>query len=713
MAYGYFDRTMDIYMTQILQTLLLTGSSPEAKRHELKQYFNQTWALYESLFDIINTDSAYYLKAEPLRHPLIFYFGHTATFYINKLTLSKLVDERVNDHFESMFAIGVDEMSWDDLNNTHYQWPSITEVRTYRQKVNKIVNRVIDQMPLPLPITPNCPAWIILMGIEHERIHLETSSVILRQLPLSVLKPQLQWQPCHDHGVAEPNQLLSVTGKNITLGKSEQDLTYGWDNEYGSKSFKVTDFKAAKFLVSNQEFLRFVKAGGYLTLSYWTEEGQHWLRYTKAQMPRFWRKDNGKWFQRNLTEEIPLPMNWPVEVNQLEAKAFCNWKTSQSQRSIRLPTEAEWYLLRENIADDAPEWQEVPGNISLAYYASSCPVNRFENNGFFDIIGNVWEWTETPINSFNGFTVHPLYDDFSVPTFNGKHNLIKGGSWISTGNEVIRSSRYAFRRHFYQHAGFRYVESSQEPAKMAELSVYETDQMVSQYLEFHYGAEYFDVANFCVNGVVQALNEIQLNHRAKALDIGCSVGRASFELAKVFDQVDAIDFSARFIQQAYALTEQGEKHYTICTEGDLQEFKSVSLTELGYQNEANKITFTQGDACNLKSQYSGYDLVYAANLIDRLGDPKVFLDTIHQRINQGGYLVIISPYTWLEDYTSKDKWLGGLKVKGENFTTLDGLTETLIGKFELVAVKEIPFVIRETKRKFQHSVSEMTIWRKR
>jgi len=53
------------------------------------------------------------------------------------------------------------------------------------------------------------------------------------------------------------------------------------------------------------------------------------------------------------------------------------------------------------------------------------------------------------MNSYKGFEVHPFYDDFSTPTFDTKHNLIKGGSFISTGNEALTSSRYAFRRHFY------------------------------------------------------------------------------------------------------------------------------------------------------------------------------------------------------------------------------------------------------------------------
>jgi len=696
-----------------IKTVLLTGSSEQHKRLELKNYFNQTWALYESLFEIVNNDEAYFKKAEPLRHPLIFYFGHTATFYINKLTLGKYIDSRIDTRLESIFAIGVDEMSWDDLDAAHYDWPKVDTVKDYRRKVCSLVNQFIDEMPLPLPITQSDPAWIILMGIEHERIHLETSSVIIRQLPLADVTPHYNWMPCLDSGESPNNSLLSIEGKSMQLGRQGNDQTYGWDNEFGEQPFTVDNFKAAKFLVSNQEYLEFVKADGYQQPRYWNEEGKGWLAYTKATMPRFWRLEENKLLQRNLSSEIPLPLNWPVEVNQLEAKAFCNWKAEQSNTNIRLLTEAEWYLLRDNIDTDSPYWSEAPGNIHLEYFASSCPVNRFEHNGLYDVIGNVWQWTETPIDGFNGFQVHPLYDDFSTPTFDGLHNLIKGGSWISTGNESIKASRYAFRRHFYQHAGFRYVESNQKPEEMAQINVYETDELISQYLEFHYGSEYFSVENFCVNSVKQCLQELQLTHRSKALDIGCSVGRATFELAKTFDHVDGLDFSARFIQQACTLIEQGEKRYTIRTEGDLVEFKSITLAELNYIEIADKVSFMQGDACNLKSQYTGYDLIYASNLIDRLGDPKQFLSSIYDRINTGGYLVITSPYTWLEDYTNKDNWLGGTKVHGENFTTLDGLTENLISRFELIAVKEIPFVIRETKRKFQHSLSEMTIWRKR
>ena len=70
------------------------------------------------------------MRPESLRHPLIFYFGHTATFFANKLMVSKIIDGRINPKIESMLAIGVDEMSWDDFNEAHYDWPTMDEVRT-------------------------------------------------------------------------------------------------------------------------------------------------------------------------------------------------------------------------------------------------------------------------------------------------------------------------------------------------------------------------------------------------------------------------------------------------------------------------------------------------------------------------------------------------------------------------------------------------------
>jgi putative 4-mercaptohistidine N1-methyltranferase len=414
-----------------------------------------------------------------------------------------------------------------------------------------------------------------------------------------------------------------------------------------------------------------------------------------------------------VAEEIDMPWDWPVEVNYLEAKAFCNWKSAATGKSLRLPTESEWYHLRDQkIHTDQPYWEEAPGNINLEHYASSCPVTKFANGDFFDVIGNVWQWTETPITGFLGFEIHPFYDDFSTPTFDGLHNLIKGGSWISTGNEATRDSRYAFRRHFFQHAGLRYVESDRTVS--VRVDVYETDPLVAQYCESHYGEDYFGVENFPKALSQLCLDRMKDRPRRKALDLGCAVGRGTFELARSFQEVMGLDFSARFVRIGVEMKEKGFIRYARTEEGELMSYHETRLSDLGLAGTESRVAFQQADACNLKEIHSGYDLVVAANLIDRLYSPRKLLGMIHERINPGGLLVIASPYTWDEAFTEKEEWLGGVRVAGEPFTTLDGLHECLDANFtRLEEPVNLPFVIRETRRKFQHSFSEVTIWQRR
>ena len=695
-------------------TILLNADSVEEKREEIRTYFHKTFSIYEELHSILKDDEAFYIRPEPLRHPHIFYFGHTATFYVNKLVLAKILDRRINPSYESMFAIGVDEMSWDDLDDVHYDWPAVEDVRIYRKRVRELVDNLIATLPLPLPITWESPFWAILMGIEHERIHFETSSVLLRQTDISRVQPHPLFPRYPQHGEAPVNELVAVCGGDVSLGVSHRDHTmYGWDDEYGTHSSHVDAFEASKYLVSNREYLEFIEAGGYNTPEYWTEEGMAWLEYTRAQHPVFWIVAKGIYRYRALTEEMEMPWDWPVDVNYLEAKAFCNFKSKQLNAPIRLPSEDEWVHLR-NISgiQDEPFWQEAPGNINLEYAASSVPVNRFRTGEFYDVIGNVWQWTETPIYGFNGFKVHPMYDDFSTPTFDNLHNLIKGGSWISTGNEANFASRYAFRRHFFQHAGFRYVQSPREV--VIENSVYEEDQAASQYCEFHYGETYLGVENFQKKIADIALHYTRELPRKKALDIGCSVGRISFELAGEYESVTGLDFSARFINLAHRLQTEGKLRYTIPDEGELVSYREHTLEEFGLAENASTITFMQADACNLKPHFQGYDLVVAANLVDRLYAPRRFLRILHERVNPGGIVVLASPYTWLEEFTEKEEWLGGYKKDGDNVFTIDSLHEVLDEYFELLdQPQDVEFVIRETRRKFQHTISEVTVWQRK
>jgi hypothetical protein len=116
---------------------------------------------------------------------------------------------------------------------------------------------------------------------------------------------------------------------------------------------------------------------------------------------------------------------------------------------------------------------------------------------------------------------------------------------------------------------------------------------------------------------------------------------------------------------------------------------------------------------NLSSDLGAFDVVLMANLIDRLSEPRRCLVRLPELVRAGGQLIITSPYTWLEEFTPREHWLGGFERHGQRVTTLDGLQAALDGSFELVKTLDLPFLIREHARKFQWSVAQASCWVRR
>ncbi|MBN2766469.1 MAG: 5-histidylcysteine sulfoxide synthase [Paludibacteraceae bacterium] len=696
----------------ITQTIDLKNGKADDKRREIREYFEKTWAVDELLYTQLKSDEVFYHRGDPLRHVLLFYLGHTAVFFINKFFLAKMIDTRINPDFESIFAIGVDEMSWDDLDERHYNWPKVSEVREYRGKAKAVILNIIDNAPLKLPITWDDPFWIVLMGIEHERIHLETSSVLIRQLPLNEVLSGRFGSPCTEYGEAPSNKMLPVPGGEIKLGKPANHHFYGWDNEYGNHTEMVADFKTSKFLCSNAEFLEFILDNGYVNKSNWTEEGWHWRNFKQANMPLFWRKNADEYRLRLVAEEIPMPWNWPVEVNYLEAKAYCNWRSAREGITYRLPTEAEWYRLAEHCKiADVGERQRAQGNLNLEKYSSACPVNMFAQGDFYDVAGNVWQWTETPISGFAGFKVHPMYDDFSTPTFDGKHNIIKGGSWISTGNEATLHARYAFRRHFYQHAGFRIVASEQ--ALVIHNNEYETDAEVTLACEAEWTTPDPQTQNFSQQLATHIL-KITNQKPGKVLDLNADTGRLAFELAPFSESITAIDFSARFIRMPVQMRDQEFMRYIVTDECELLHYREIVLSEIANSTGSKKIQFLQDNANNLKTLYTDYNLIILAQLLEELTLPVSFLQKIHKRLLPGGLLVIASTYNWDRNNIERSQRPGGFKRDGEPVNSYEGIKDILSPHFsEFTQAINLTQIRPLSSRTSEYRNCEVSVWKKR
>ena len=738
-------------------------------RQQALDYFDNSWTLTEVLFSGLQGEEAFYRPPyHSLRHPMIFYYGHPPTLYINKLRVANLIEKSLNPYFERLFETGVDEMRWDDMSKNEMRWPSIQEVHAYRQQVYRTVRDVIETHPDLAsghePITQQHPLWALFMGFEHERIHLETSSVLIRELPLNLVQRPAEWPRLHPSvsrttedfpprvGREFPaNDLISVPGQPVALGKPTDWPSYGWDNEYGGRETAVQPFQANRYLVSNGEFHEFVVAGGYREPRYWSETGWDWRTFRNLKWPTFWVPDGPaglhRYRLRTLFEVIAMPWDWPVDANYHEAKAYCAWRTERDGQPYRLPSEAEHQALRDLRQRDAVALgveadpvmcfngaslaRECGWNLNLAW-SSSWPVTagRPTEAGFHDVFGNVWQWLEDHFNPLPGARVHPYYDDFSTPCYDGQHQMILGGSWVSTGDEASLWSRFHFRPHFFQHAGFRLVRSESDGGAVrldqagSSSQVYEDPQILNEYLLLHYGAAEEqmpypfgprDAVEFpvrCARWLLDAAREYGAP-TSKALDIGCAVGRASFELARDYQEVLGVDLSRAFIDAAEALRRDGELHYFRKDEGKLGATLNAMVDPA---IDRNRVSFRQADACSLPAELVDFDAVLLANLLCRLPSPKSLLGRLGGPlglVKPGGLLAIFSPYSWLEQFTPPEAWLGGYEQDGKPVRSAAALGEFLRAEgFELLREADEPLVIREHARKYQYIVTHAMLWRR-
>lgn len=247
------------------------------------------------------------------------------------------------------------------------------------------------------------------------------------------------------------------------------------------------------------------------------------------------------------------------------------------------------------------------------------------------------------------------------------------------------------------------------------VNLYETDKLVQEYLLLHFGGvelnmpwsfgprEALDFPARCVK------ERIQPKEGATALELGCAVGRASFELSRFCERVVGIDFSNSFIEEAKRLARDRTADFSFPEEGELRREVQYQLDE-GFRPE--KVEFEVGDACQLRPDLGSYDIVLAANLLCRLPEPASLLSRFSELVKPGGQLVITSPYTWMEEYTPKSKWLGGFHRDGEAIRSLDTLKAALNANFDCQEVVDMPFLIREHSRKFQWSVAQASVWRR-
>ncbi len=242
-------------------------------------------------------------------------------------------------------------------------------------------------------------------------------------------------------------------------------------------------------------------------------------------------------------------------------------------------------------------------------------------------------------------------------------------------------------------------------------SPYESEELLEQYLIFHYaaGAEQFpyyfgggDALDFPRRCALDGPDWTRLQGPVRALDLGCAVGRSSFELARRCEEVVGIDYSQAFIDAAERMKEDGCHVATRLEEGSATTELEVTIDA---EIDRSRVHFEQGDAQMIRAGIGQFDLVIACNLICRLAEPMCLLERLPKLVKPDGQLFMTTPFTWLEEYTPSENWLGD----GAN-DSFAGLRKALEPEFRLDACWDMPFLIREHARKFQYSIAQASRW---
>jgi putative 4-mercaptohistidine N1-methyltranferase len=249
-------------------------------------------------------------------------------------------------------------------------------------------------------------------------------------------------------------------------------------------------------------------------------------------------------------------------------------------------------------------------------------------------------------------------------------------------------------------------------------STYETDLLLNQYLLFHYGTaddqlpysfgprDALFFPQRCVSEFLPGIGKVE-----RALDLGCAVGRSTFELSRWSEEVLGIDLSDRFIQAARSIQEAGWIEIRRIEEGAIV---TLLRRELPADIRRKSCSFEVGDATELRHGIGSFDVVLAANLIDRVTRPRNLLRSLAKIVRPGGHLIMTSPYTWLEEFTPASEWLGGTRNSlGQTMLSLAGVKGELNNTFDHEHTKDMPFLIREHARKFQWSVAQATVWKRK
>lgn len=366
--------------------------------------------------------------------PPKWHLGHTTWFFEN-LVLAKwlegyeLYNEQLNFLFNSYYeSLGPRMLRSNRGNITR---PSVAKVKEYREVVDEHMEKLMHQYrdkPMPQELHD-----LIVIGLNHEQQHQELSvydiKYILGDNPLHPAYLEQKRRDRTEEPVGEASWIDIDEGVYEIGYKGEQ---FCYDNELSPHKVYLQAYQIQDRLITNGEYLEFIKDGGYEHFQYWLSEGWEWAGQVDVKAPLYWFERDGQWYEYTLNGAEKLDLNAPVtHVNYFEADAYARW------RGLRLPTEAEWEVACNKLYKKVPE----DGNF-LEKENFRPTVRRSEKD--YQMLGHAWEWTGSAYLPYPGYP----RQEGALGEYNAKfmvnQMVLRGGSYATPVTHIRPTYRNFF-----------------------------------------------------------------------------------------------------------------------------------------------------------------------------------------------------------------------------------------------------------------------------
>jgi ergothioneine biosynthesis protein EgtB len=381
----------------------------------LARHYRAVRALTEQLVETLS-DADATIQPMPDASPAKWHLGHTTWFFETFILRDYVASYRLYD------------ARWPFLFNSYYEAegqrllraargmlsrPTLAQILEYRHAVDEALLAALDQLP------PDVLA-LVELGCHHEQQHQELLLTdILYTFSRNPLEPAV-W--AHD----EPNpcpptplQWITHDGGITSIGHDGQGFAF--DCETPRHPTMLAPHALAARLVTNSEWIEFIRDGGYGDPRLWLADGWAWVQGQSIKAPLYWREEDGDFSAFTLNGRRRLDPHAPVcHISLYEADAYATWA------GARLPTEAEWE------------------------HAARTHAPLREGADFF---GTVWQWTGSAYRPYPGFRIA----DGAIGEYNGK---FMSGQFVLRGSSCATPqghSRASYRNFFYPHQRWQFT----------------------------------------------------------------------------------------------------------------------------------------------------------------------------------------------------------------------------------------------------------------